>query len=84
MKNLILKKWNYEFRNRKKIVVILISGTGKIFVCTKLPTTFPIVMPDESMSMKIETQQGYAIEYVKENFGIEHEILDAKYYCEGG
>jgi hypothetical protein len=71
-----------------KIVIVITAGReDQIFVHTKLPTTHPIAEPNSNAVIKIATQKGYAVEYVKENFRIEPEILDiryyTRYYCEG-
>lgn len=60
----------------KKIQILIRKNcTDVVFVHTGFPTPFPH-FTDENMMMKFEVQRGNGINYVRENFKIEPEIIN--------
>lgn len=59
----------------KKAVVLLQGGSADmVFLDTELPPHMPKVS-NQSPSLKFEVEAGKGIEYVRENFGIEPEVI---------
>lgn len=61
-------------------VLLQRNGTDIVFLKTSLPCPFPeeAISSQPSLQMKFDTTQGTGIKYVKDNFGIEPEVIDAR------
>ena len=61
--------------NITKAVVILQSGTDIVSLYTTLPSPYPVEITDQ-MKLSFDAPGGSGVEYVRENFGIEAEVID--------
>lgn len=59
-------------------VLVLIRGghTDEVFIDTNLPGSFPKEVDKANLTLRFEVQKGKGIQYVRDNFGIEPEVLD--------
>lgn len=61
----------------KRVVVVVDSGTDSVmFACVGPSPTYPF--DRNEFTMKIEAAHGTGAKYVRENFGIEPEVVDVK------
>lgn len=57
----------------KRITVLQTTGTDIIYIFPDLPSSFPEM--EYPIRLQFEARKGYAVQYCKEIFGIEPEIL---------
>lgn len=58
------------------VTVFVSNGTDTIMIETSLPrATFPF---DGTQTLKMEAARGTAVQYVKDNFGIEPKVINAE------
>lgn len=60
----------------KKIVVMIIDGTDRVSIYTDLPSPYPAEISTDDLEIDFQTRKGSGVDYVREHFGIEPEILD--------
>ena len=61
--------------NVTKAIVILQSGTDSVSLHTTLPNPYPSEITDQ-MKLSFNAPGGSGVNYVRENFGIEAEVID--------
>lgn len=59
-----------------KITVLTTHGTDLVVVDTTLPTPYPPEVSDQPLSLKFDVTKGRGVDYVKDNFHIEPEVID--------
>lgn len=63
--------------NIKRIVVFRNThGTDRIYLYTDLPSPFPPGVADQSPAFQTDTVRGGGEQYVRDNFGVEPEVVD--------
>lgn len=62
----------------KKIVVMLTNGTDKVSIFTDLPSPYPAAVSDQDLVLEFQTKVNSGVDYVKEHFGCEPEILNIR------
>ena len=60
----------------KKIVVMITDGTDRVTIHTDLPCPYPPVISTDDLMIDFATSKGRGVDYVREHFGMEPEILD--------
>lgn len=58
------------------VKVLTRNGTDLIHLETELPPCFPAGVGANSPTLQFETQKGCGADYVRENFGVEPEIIE--------
>jgi hypothetical protein len=61
----------------EKITVLLSNSSDQISIQSNLPSSYPGFC-SENMTLKIEAGHGQGIDYVKEHFGIEPEVINTR------
>ena len=61
----------------KKIVVMLTDGTDRVSLYTNLPNSYPLES-NEDLIMEFRTKTNFGIEYVREHFGREPEVINVR------
>lgn len=59
-----------------KVIVLTGVGTDKISIYFNGPTSYPSWMPDYQPSLSIDVARGYGVEYCKNVFGIDPEVIN--------
>jgi len=59
-----------------RAVVLTRSGTDIIHLDTTFPAPFPPDVDPTSLRLQFETRKGDGVEYVKNNFFVEPEVID--------
>jgi hypothetical protein len=73
------KSWvSYEGFKITKITVLLTEGTDKVSVYTTLPSPFPPAVSDQPLCMDFAVQCNKGVQYVRNNFGMEPEVIDSR------
>ncbi len=60
----------------KKIVVMITNSTDRVTIYTDLPSPYPAEITTDDLEIDFQTSKGRGVEYVREHFGIEPEVLD--------
>lgn len=60
----------------KRIVVLITDGTDRVSIHTDLPSPYPPEVSDQNLMIDFNTRKGAGIDYVREHFGIEPEVID--------
>jgi len=62
----------------RKISVLISHGTDTVFIHTTCPCPFPPSVSEDPMTMKFEVQKGKGIQYVRDVFDVEPEVIDVQ------
>jgi len=62
--------------NIKKIVVLITNGTDSVSIHTDLPSPYPAEVSTQDLMIDFQTRKGAGVDYVRENFGIEPEVIN--------
>ncbi|MCK4665544.1 hypothetical protein KAU33_02270 [Candidatus Dependentiae bacterium] len=57
-------------------MVMIIDGTDRVSIYTDLPSPYPAEISTDDLEIDFQTRKGSGVDYVREHFGIEPEILD--------
>lgn len=60
----------------EKVVVLITDGTDSVSIHTDLPSPYPPEVSDQNLMIDFKTRKGAGIDYVREHFGIEPEVID--------
>lgn len=60
----------------KKIVVLITDGTDKVSIHTNMPSPYPPEVSNQDLMIDFDTKKGIGVDYVREHFGIEPEVID--------
>ena len=62
----------------KKIVVMLTDGTDRVSIYTDLPSPYPVEVSDKDLVIEFQTKINSGVDYVREHFDYEPEILNVR------
>lgn len=62
----------------KKIVVMLTNGTDRVSIYTDLPNPYPSEVSDEDLVIDFRTKINSGVDYVREHFDYEPEMLNVR------
>lgn len=62
--------------NITRATVLIVHGADKVSLQTDLPSPFASWLPDEKLSLNFEVTKGLGAQYVRDNFGLEPEIIN--------
>lgn len=60
----------------EKAVVLITNGTDKVSLHTTLPSPYPPEVTTQNLIIDFDTRKGAGVDYVREHFGIEPEVID--------
>lgn len=64
--------------NISKAVVLLTNGTDEVTLYTTLPSPYPIAVTDEPLKISFKTPGFSGVDYVRDKFNIEPEVIDTR------
>ena len=60
---------------KKAVIMTSTCGCDKVRLHTDLPSPSPPTISSQPLVMTFDVQQGKGVQYVKENFGIDAEVI---------
>ena len=63
----------------KKIIVTITDKTDRVSILTDMPSPYPTEVDDQDLSIDFATKKNSGVDYVREHFGIEPEIIDIRH-----
>ena len=67
---------NFELHIKKIVVTIMDSGTDEVTIYTDLPSPYPAEVSTDNLTIDFPTKRNSGVDYVRDHFGIEPEIID--------
>ncbi|KKN25985.1 hypothetical protein LCGC14_0879230 [marine sediment metagenome] len=64
--------------NISKALVLLTNGTDEVTLYTTLPSPYSIEITDEPLKISFKTPGGSGVDYVRDNFNMEPEVIDVR------